>query len=167
MAETVATIMDIKEKSNENYMVKKFNKNLEKFLTLFFIMKIRKSKYFSSLYYKNNCTYFLFLLVYFCLSMGLMVLQMYRYKNVNIYLKVARGCGILIAFNMVFVIMLVMRRPNTWLRSTKIGRLCLPFDNFIEIHKAIGLLILVLSIIHTLGHSLNLCMYRSLIHSKL
>ena len=167
MAQTVAPIMDIKEKSNENYIVKKFSKNLEKLLTLLFIIKIRKSKYFNLLYYKNNCTYFLFLLVYICISIGLLVLQMYIYKGVNIYLKIARGCGILIAFNMVFVIMLVMRRPNTWLRSTKIGRYCLPFDNFIEIHKAIGLLILLLSILHTIGHSLNLCKCHQFLCSKL
>ena len=140
-------------------MLKKFGKNFEKFLAFVIIRKIRKSKYLSLHYYRNNCTFFIFLLVYFIISAGLIVLQMYIYRNVNIFLKLARGCGILIAFNMVFVTMLVMRRPNTWLRSTKIGQYCLPFDNFIEIHKAIGFLILFLSIVHTIGHSFNLCMF--------
>jgi DMSO reductase anchor subunit len=129
--------------------------------------KISKSKYFSILYYRNNLTLIIFLLIYLLISAGLVVIQVYIYRDDNLEIKVARSCGILISFNMAFIILLVLRRPNTWLRSRKFARYCLPFDDFIQIHKAIGFIILFLSFVHTIAHSLNLCNIFSLLNLNL
>ena len=119
---------------------------------------IKKSKYFTLHHYKNNYTYYLLLFFYILISIGLVNLQLlYIHPNSILPLKFARASGILISFNMICIIMLVMRKTNTWLRGTIIGRMLFPFDDFIDIHKAVGVILLILSTGHTVAHAVNLC----------
>jgi hypothetical protein len=123
------------------------------------ITQIKHSRYFKSSYYKNNSSYFIFILLYIILQVFLVVIQLHVYRDSNGAILVARACGILLNFNMGFVLILVLRGLITWLRGTSIGRKCLPSDDFLGFHKAIGLFILILSVLHTLGHCINLCKY--------
>jgi hypothetical protein len=115
------------------------------------------SKYFNSVFYRNNLAFFAFIIFYLILQILLIVIQTLYYLNNNNAILVARACGILISFNMGFVLILISRRLNTWLRSSKFGQKCLPLDEFIQFHKLIGVFILILSIAHSVGHFINLC----------
>ncbi len=119
--------------------------------------RVKNSRYLKSSYYKNNLAYYLFVLMYVLVLILLVIIQAQVYKNENVAIQIARGAGILISFNMVLVLILVMRGIITWLRSTNIGRKCLPSDEFLDFHKYIGVAIMVLSIVHTIGHCVNLC----------
>jgi hypothetical protein len=119
--------------------------------------QIKQSRYFKSSYYTNNCAFYLFIFVYIIIQTILVIIQMVLYKQENSAVLVARAAGILLSFNMVFVLFLVLRSLITWLRSTNIGRKCLPSDDFLDFHKYIGVFILILSILHTMGHCINLC----------
>ena len=68
---------------------------------------------------------------------------------------IARGCGQCLNFNPTFIIILMMRRALTWLRSTRIAFL-FPLDQHIELHKLCGTMILIYSLVHTLAHLINL-----------
>lgn len=67
---------------------------------------------------------------------------------------IARGCGQCLNFNPVLVMILMMRRGLTWLRSTRIAVL-LPLDQHIELHKLTGYTITFFGLLHTLAHLVN------------
>ena len=54
-------------------------------------------------------------------------------------------------FNCALILLLMLRKYITWLR-TKGGSLLLPLDHHIDIHKLIGVIILIESILHTVAH---------------
>ena len=54
-------------------------------------------------------------------------------------------------FNCALIVLLMLRKHITWLRS-KGGSAVLPLDNHINIHKIIGIVILVEAILHTAAH---------------
>ena len=68
---------------------------------------------------------------------------------------IARVFGAALNFNCALMLVLVLRKHFTWMR-TKGGHAILPIDDFIEIHKFIGCVILVESLIHTGAHLINL-----------
>jgi hypothetical protein len=121
------------------------------------IKLVRHSKYTKLNYYKNNLSFFLTIFVYLLIQVMLVLIQMHIYWNVNLPLKFARAGGILLNFNSGLIIVLVLRRLVTWVRNSFIGRNYLPVDDFIRFHKFLGIIILLLSIEHTLGHCVNLC----------
>jgi hypothetical protein len=133
--------------------------NIRKYKNTFSTLyqKFITSKYLNTEFYRNNLAYFLFIVIYLILQILLVVIQLIFYAKNNDAVLVARACGILISFNMGFVLILISRRLTTWLRCTKFGQKCLPLDEFIEFHKIIGVFILILSIGHTLAHCINLC----------
>ena len=63
----------------------------------------------------------------------------------------ARGCGSALNFDCSVVVLLMLRKVLSFLRTTWLLH-CLPFDDTINIHKLIGYLCFVLGIIHTIGH---------------
>lgn len=54
-------------------------------------------------------------------------------------------------FNCALVLVLMLRKHITWLRSRS-GCTFLPLDHHIDLHKAIGVIILVETILHTAAH---------------
>lgn len=120
-----------------------------------------KPKFLRISFYKNNIPFFTTISVYVIIQIGLIILQLYLYSNVNNFVKAARVGGILLQFNSCLVILIIMRRFTTWLFNSRIGRKVLAFEQFIEFHKFIGFFILILSLEHTISHCLNLCMLKS------
>ena len=53
--------------------------------------------------------------------------------------------------NSVFILVLMLKSCLTWLRSTWIGKY-LPIDQHIQYHKAVAVIISILSILHCVGH---------------
>ena len=117
----------------------------------------KKRKFLRASFYQNNFSFFFTILIYFLVQIGLLSLQISLYINANVYIKIARICGILLNFNSCLIILLVMRRLTTWLRSAIIGGRFLAIDEFLNFHKFIGFYLSLLSIIHSVAHFFNLC----------
>ena len=120
-----------------------------------------KNKYTRFSFYRNNHAYFLTILFYVLIQVFFVLLQLLvLHPNVNVYVKFARAGGILLNFNSCLIILLVLRRTNTLLRNSIIGRHYPVLDEFLKFHKIIGFWILFLSIMHTVAHAINLCKFR-------
>ena len=61
-------------------------------------------------------------------------------------------------FNCAFIVVLVMRKCLNFLRARALASL-LPFDEAIDLHKLVGVVIALQSVGHTLAHFGNLCEY--------
>ena len=81
---------------------------------------------------------------------------MYNVAPPRFYLPTARGCGQALNFDCAVIVLLMLRKALSVLRSTWLFHI-LPFDETIEIHKILGYLILILAVAHTLGHVGNAC----------
>ena len=105
---------------------------------------------------KNNLSRFLIVLSYLIIQIILCIIQYELYISSNVAVKVARLCGILLNLNSCVIILLAMRRLITWVRNSFCGKF-LPVDDFIQFHKFLGFYLLILSLIHTSAHCVNLC----------
>jgi hypothetical protein len=114
-------------------------------------------KYSNASFYMNNLNFIVFMTAYFLIQVGLVGYQINYYINSGVWMIMARSFGILLSFNMVLMILLVARKTLTFLRNTRIGQMCLPFDQFTSLHKYIGFFILFLSVLHTFAHGFDLC----------
>jgi predicted ferric reductase len=121
------------------------------------LKRFKKSKYTHLQYYRNNLAFLITFLVYFLVQLGLVILQINTYQNSIMAVRVARVGAILIDFNISLMILLVLRRFTTWIRNSFIGRNYLPIDQTIQFHKFIGCYIVILSLMHIIGQSVNLC----------
>ena len=66
--------------------------------------------------------------------------------------------GGMLNFNCALMLVLMLRKHITWLRS-KGGSVLLPLDNHIDIHKTIGIIIMIETALHTIAHFAYLCLY--------
>jgi NADPH oxidase 5 len=114
-----------------------------------------KKMFFNYSFYKNNSAYFITIGLIILIHVFLIILQANLYSNSNAYVIVAKVAGILIDFNSCLIILLVLRRLTTFLRNSYYGRKLIAFDEFINIHKIIGSLIVILGFVHTLFHCIN------------
>ena len=105
----------------------------------------------------SNSSFCLFILIYILIHIGLVIQRIFQFKNENAAVIVARSAGVLLDFNMSFVILLILKRCLTWIGTLRIFQIILPIGDFIAIHKFIGIFILVLSCIHTIAHCVNQC----------
>ncbi|XP_030829321.1 NADPH oxidase 5 [Strongylocentrotus purpuratus] len=110
-------------------------------------------RYLTWRYVHNNYRKILFLVVFILINVALFTEAAYRYakKKSNWCLITARGCGQCLNFNSAFVLVLMLRKTITTLRTTKAAEI-LPTDQNIVFHKLVGIFIALLSGIHTLGH---------------
>ena len=69
-------------------------------------------------------------------------------------MAIARGCGQCLNFNPTLVVVLMLRRGLTWLRSTRLAFL-FPLDQHIELHKLTGWAIFVYTLVHFVAHIVN------------
>jgi len=105
---------------------------------------------------KNQSKLILILLYIFFLIICA-VYQFFQYYKETSYAElIARICGIIINYNSAIIILLVLRRLKTGLRSSIIGRKFIDVDDFLKFHKYIGIIIGVFTIFHVAGHSFNL-----------
>jgi hypothetical protein len=117
----------------------------------------RRPKCFTLEFYKLNFTFCIFILIYVLIQIGLVIQRIIQYKDSNAAVIVARSAGVLLDFNMSFIILLILKRCLTWLGTINILRIILPIGDFLAIHKFVGIFILVLSFIHTIAHCVNQC----------
>lgn len=121
---------------------------------------IKKSRFTNLMYYKNNMSFWILILIYVLLSILFVLIQLLvLYPNTPWYVQMARAAGILIDFNSCLVILLVLRRLTSWARNTLLGARISALDDFINFHKVIGIWIGITSLIHTVGQIINMCKY--------
>ena len=70
----------------------------------------------------------------------------------------ARGGGQCLNFNPVLLLILMMRKVITLLRKTPLSHV-LPLDDYIEIHKLIGYMVVLFASIHLIAHVCNFSKY--------
>ena len=112
--------------------------------------------YFSKSYIKNNIRAVVFYTIFTLINVALFILSAVRYRSSNGFVIVARGCGMCLNFNCAFIVVLMLRSSLTKLRSTRAGGY-LPIDQGIYIHKMVGWVVTVQSLVHTGAHLGNLC----------
>lgn len=119
--------------------------------------KNSKYVYFNKLKEKisNNQAYFIFWSAYFAITIACMATAYSNYKDAAPWVIVARMFGNSLNFNCSLILALVLRKHCTWLRVQGANQL-IPIDHFIEIHKKLGIIIMVQSVIHTVAHFINL-----------
>ncbi len=83
---------------------------------------------------------------------------LWHFREFNWAVIIARGCGMCLNFNGMFILVLMLRYCLTWIRSTWIGHY-LPMDQSILLHKMVGLVIFGQSFVHTLAHLVNIREY--------
>lgn len=105
-------------------------------------------------YIRNNVKWIVWLIIYVAINIILFVVAMIVYREKGPALMIARGCGQCLNFNPVLMIILMMRRGITWLRSTRLAPF-LPLDQTIQLHKLAGYFIVFFGVLHTLAHLVN------------
>ncbi|XP_050396524.2 NADPH oxidase 5 [Patella vulgata] len=108
-------------------------------------------RYLTIKYWRNNSKKGVLFLLYFLVNIGLFVLGCYNYRTSNGFVIVARGCGMALNFNCSFILVCMLRRCITFIRSFKQSQF-LPLDQHILLHKVVGMVIGLLSLIHSLAH---------------
>ncbi|XP_041356089.1 NADPH oxidase 5-like isoform X2 [Gigantopelta aegis] len=108
-------------------------------------------KYLSKSFLLNNLSMVVVVLVYVSVNIALFVVGSWIYRTHNWYLVTARGCGMCLNFNCCLVLLLMMRLTLTFLRTTFLAHV-LPLDENIQLHKWVGVAILLFAAGHSLAH---------------
>ena len=103
---------------------------------------------------RNNIPYVVTLILLAITNAALFIYKVITYKDSGAAICIARACGICIAFNSIAVIVVMLRKTMTWLRGTAIAPY-LPLDHYIDLHKIIAWVIVLLAGGHTIAHFVN------------
>lgn len=109
-------------------------------------------------YVKNNYVYLVFLSAFVFVNLALFVSRAFQYRKSNGYTIIARACGQCLNFTCMFVLVLMLRRCITFLRTRGCSAF-LPLDQHIYFHKLTGWMIFGYSFVHTIAHVLNFSKY--------
>lgn len=110
--------------------------------------------YFTKHYLINNRKHLIWTSLYILINTGLF-LTCLRYRHTNAAVVIARGCGMCLNFNSALLALTMLRHTLTWLRMT-VMRYFLPIDNHVSYHRFIGYFCVVLSVVHTVAHLINI-----------
>ncbi|KAL1512799.1 hypothetical protein ABEB36_002327 [Hypothenemus hampei] len=113
-----------------------------------------KPYYFTLPYIRNNMVYLLFLFGFILVNLILFVSRWIQYRHSNWFTIFARACGQCLNFNCAFILVLMLRRCITFLRTRGYGSV-LPLDQHIYFHKVTGWLIFGFSFWHSVMHACN------------
>lgn len=98
----------------------------------------------------------IFWAMYTLISIACIIAAYEQYANEpSIYYIFARIFGNLLNFNSSLILVLVLRKHLTWMRE-KGAAYFVPIDESIEIHKQVGIIIAVYTVIHTFFHMVHL-----------
>ncbi|XP_077330291.1 NADPH oxidase 5 [Lithobates pipiens] len=116
--------------------------------------KNRTPRYLTPTYWHNNRSKVLFMCAYCCVNILLFTLNAVNHSSLGGWVMVAKGCGQCLNFNYAFIVVLMLRRCLTWLRSTFVSHF-LPLDQNIFLHELVGYVIFVFTWVHTAAHVIN------------
>ncbi|CAF1318260.1 unnamed protein product, partial [Didymodactylos carnosus] len=109
-------------------------------------------------YIKNNLNRIICLFIYILVNLSLIIyVVVYRLMmaKLNGWEITARIGGELINFNFSFSFLLMLKQTITLIRSNSFLRHYVPVDNHIDLHKIVGTVIAVSSIVHSLALMIN------------
>ncbi|XP_017341623.1 NADPH oxidase 5 isoform X2 [Ictalurus punctatus] len=116
--------------------------------------KRKTPRYLTRVYWHNNSRKLFFLCLYAFLNILLFVIAMLQHAPGGPWFMVAKGCGRCLNLNCTFIMVLMLRRCLTWLRTTWVVKV-LPLDQNILLHQIVGYAILIFSLVHTMAHVMN------------
>lgn len=122
-----------------------------------FLQRVRQYRLFRASYIRNAASFLIFTALFVLVNVAMFVVRVMKYSNKHWLEQIARGTGFCLNFDCALVLVLVLRRMLTWLRSNRIGQL-LPLEHHIYLHKMVGWTVYVFSIVHTLCHMANFVM---------
>ncbi|XP_015667366.1 NADPH oxidase 5 [Protobothrops mucrosquamatus] len=108
----------------------------------------------SPVYWHNNKNKLLLLGSYACVNIVLFILAALKQAGSGVWIVVAKGCGQCLNFNCAFILVLMLRRSLTWLRTTWVVRV-LPLDLNVTLHQLMGYMVGVLTTLHMGTHIIN------------
>ncbi|XP_053319757.1 NADPH oxidase 5 [Spea bombifrons] len=111
-------------------------------------------RYLTPTYWHNNRNKLLFMCSYWCINVVLFTLAAVNHKMLGPWIMLAKGCGQCLNFNCTFIVVLMLRRCLTWLRTTWVVHF-LPLDQNVILHELVGYAVFVLTVIHTAAHIIN------------
>lgn len=111
-------------------------------------------RHLTKTYLKNNCRKVAYVLIYWALNIVLFALAMWQYRESNTWIMIARGGGLCLNFNCMWVLVLMLRNCLTFLRTTFLAHV-LPIDQHVCFHKMTAAAIVGFTVIHTLAHIAN------------
>ena len=103
---------------------------------------------------ENRATLVVFLALLGVINIALFVNGALAYQGQGPWVMLPRGCGASLNFNGALILVPVMRRILTWLRSRRIGRL-FPIDDALLIRRLLAYAILLLGLVHSAAHFVN------------
>ncbi|XP_022109877.1 NADPH oxidase 5-like [Acanthaster planci] len=106
-------------------------------------------------YLRNNVQRIVLLLTIILVTGVVFAEAAYRHSfnpDANWCFLIARGCGQALNFNCAIIVLMMLRKTLSFLRSSTLLMQILPFDDNIMFHKFIGYLAAILALAHTLGH---------------
>ncbi len=115
---------------------------------------------------ENRAPLVAFLALLGAINVALFVDGALAYRAHGPWIMLARGCGACLNFDGALVLVPVMRRLLTWLRSLAIGRL-LPLDDALLIHRIVAYLIMLLGVVHSAAHFANYSQHDGILTSLL
>ncbi|XP_041474695.1 NADPH oxidase 5-like isoform X1 [Lytechinus variegatus] len=106
---------------------------------------------------RNHFSVIVFTAVFVLINAGLAAWGAYEgYQSIDhernrVALCIARSSGRCLSFNCCFILVLMLRKLLTLLRNSILMSV-LPLDQHVSIHKVVGVLIIILTLIHVLSH---------------
>lgn len=114
--------------------------------------KFEMPRYFNKKYLANNCRKVVYFFLYWIVNIVLFAVAAgYQYRDANHWIQVARGCGLCLNFNCMWILVLMLRKCLTFIRMTKLCHV-LPLDQHILFHKMTGIAIAGFSLVHSVAH---------------
>ncbi|XP_045183850.2 NADPH oxidase 5-like [Mercenaria mercenaria] len=111
-------------------------------------------RYLTKNYLMNNYRKVGYIFIYWALNIALFAIAMWQYRESNTWIMVARGGGLCLNFNCMWVLVLMLRNCLTYIRTTFLSHV-LPLDQHIMFHKMTAIAIVIFAILHTLAHIAN------------
>ncbi|XP_068128546.1 NADPH oxidase 5 isoform X2 [Hyperolius riggenbachi] len=116
--------------------------------------KNRTPRYLTPTYWHNNRSKVLFMCSYGCVNILLFILAAVNHTSYGGLIMLAKGCGQCLNFNCTFIVVLMLRRCLTWLRTTFVANF-LPLDQNIFLHELVGYVTFIFTVVHTAAHVIN------------
>ncbi|KAG8574912.1 hypothetical protein GDO81_009385, partial [Engystomops pustulosus] len=114
----------------------------------------RTPRYLTRAYWHNNRSKVFFMCSYCCVNILLFTLAAINHSSLGGLIMLAKGCGQCLNFNCTFIVVLMLRRCLTWLRTTFVVNF-LPLDQNVILHELVGYAVALLTVVHTAAHVIN------------
>uniref|UniRef100_A0A2I3TBV8 NADPH oxidase 5 n=1 Tax=Pan troglodytes TaxID=9598 RepID=A0A2I3TBV8_PANTR len=114
----------------------------------------RRPRQLTRAYWHNHRSQLFCLATYAGLHVLLFALAASAHRDLGASVMVAKGCGQCLNFDCSFIAVLMLRRCLTWLRATWLAQV-LPLDQNIQFHQLMGYVVVGLSLVHTVAHTVN------------